>query len=185
MAVTSSAPAAETIPGTIVPGKGVGRLELGMSESAARRVLRPLGRPQRYQRTRPVRLGRYVEYQYPSFENGFGAISYVVGFRGRRGSRRVVLIDVRTARNATAAGVRVSSPLRRLRTAYRRLDCRSRYPGPPTRCFLGNVRRRHTVFAVAVPDLIAGQPERPPQIARIIVREPFVPVECHFRYVRC
>ena len=176
-----SASSAETIPGRIVPGVGVGGLKLGMSEAAARRVLRPLGTPIRYRRNRPVRLRSYAEYQYPSFDEGFGVAWYIVGFHGRAPARRVVMIDVRTQRNTTAQGVRVGSTERQLRAAFPRIDCRdsTRYARFNLLCYLGSVKATHTIFPLRTREVISGRPndEVTKRVWRIIIRRPFVPLD--------
>lgn len=168
----SPASVAETIPGKIVPGVGVGDLRLGMSEAAARRVLRPLGASIRYRRRslQPLPEG-YAEYQYPSFENGFGATTYIVGFR----NRRVAMIDVRAARNATAAGARVSTLLPKLRALHRAAVCRSVEPGGWLLCILGRQSRAHTVFVVVDEGFLSGRP-RVKRVQSIVVRAPRIPL---------
>lgn len=174
---------AATIPGQIIPGVGIGKLKLGMPEAAARRVLRALGPATRYRRQRrpdyPTPAG-YREYQYPRFEETFGAASYIVGFMPRRGVSRLVWIRVATGSNATAKGVRVSSPLSRLRAAYGQLPCRyGRFdgsPGVPLFCRLGSLMRRHTVFVVVGGDVYGGRVTEQ-RVANVVVREPFVPLE--------
>ena len=174
---------AEAIPGTIVPGVGVGALKLGMTETAAQRVLRSLGRPRAYGRAKPAGLKGYVEYQYPSFEEAFGAVSYVVGFEGPKGRRRVVMIDVGTARNRTASGVRVSTSAKALRSAYPAVDCRV---PPPTGhklgllCFLGNVRATHTVFLLkGVESAGPRELDTARRVSRVVIRRPFVPLDLY------
>lgn len=175
----SASAANESIPGTIVPAVGVGKLELGMSEPAARAVLRPLGPPIRARRERPHRVKGYVEWQYPRFEVAFGATSYVVGFK----ARRLVWIEIRTWRNATRKGVRVSTTKPRLLSAYGRLPCRSGLrdgsPNVPFYCRLGKLAGRHTIFEVTGDGLIASgrPPPGPARVAGIIIREPYIPLE--------
>ncbi len=168
----SSASVAVTIPGKIMPGVGVGNLRLGMSEAAARRLLRPLGAPVRYgRRSAQLLPDGYVEYQYPSLANGFGAITYIVGFR----NRRVAMIDVRAARNATAAGARVSTLLPKLRALHRELVCRSAKPGGWLLCILGAQSRAHTVFVVVDEGFLSGRP-RVKRVQNIVVRAPGIPL---------
>lgn len=173
----SASSTAETIPGKVFPGAGVGKLRLGMTESSAQRVLRPLGPRRRHRRSNPRSVPRgYAEYEHPSFENGFGATTYIVGFQPRRGARRVVMIDIRTARNATARGARVSTPLQRLRELHPRVRCKEVTPQDIRHlCYLGpDHRRAQTVFVIGG-TLIIGQP-LVLKVVRIIVREPGFPL---------
>ena len=168
----------EAIPGTIVPGVGVGKLRLGMSEAGARRILRRLGPPMPVSRERPHGVAGYREWHYPRFEVTFGGASYIVGFK----ARRLVWIEIRTWRNATRRGVRVSSTEPQLRAAYGRLPCRHGLfdgsPNVPHYCRLGVLARRHTIFELAGESIVHGRPPPgPPRIAGIIVREPFIPLE--------
>lgn len=176
----ASAPAAETIPGKIVPAVGVGKLRLGMTEAATRRVLRPLGAPTRYRRLFGLRLPTdYAEYQYPSFVNGYGAISYIVGYRRRGGIWRLAMIHIGTARNATAAGARVSTPVETLRRRHPAARCKEpnnvdgRYL-----CYLGrNHRAARTVFVVLnTAEVRGGTYSYPLEVARIVIREPGYPL---------
>lgn len=171
----TAASSALTIPGKITPAKGVGSLRLGATEASARRAFRQVGRPTV---SAPVRRGtsrEYVELQYPHRDVAYGAVSYFVGLQGRPGRRRVVLIDVRTPRNATPQGVAVGKTDAQLLRAYRNLDCRpgytmSRTTRDGTFCTLGKRKRRNTVF------VLSGTSNFEPtaRITRIVVREPFV-----------
>lgn len=173
----SAATSDEAIRGTIVPGVGVGKLRLGMSEPAARAALRRLGPPIRVRRERPHGVKGYVEWQYPRFEVAYGATSYIVGFK----ARRLVWIEIRTSRNATRNGVRVSTEEPRLHAAYGRLPCRHGLfdgsPNVPYYCRLGKLAGRHTIFELAGESGFGGRPPPGPRtVVGIIVRDAYIPL---------
>ncbi|MBA3366870.1 MAG: hypothetical protein H0U03_13985 [Actinobacteria bacterium] len=165
---------AEFLPGRIVPAKSIGPLRLGMSEQAARRALRKLDPGSRL--VRRIRRGtatEYVEYSYPIWYT-----SYDVGYLGRPGKRRVVLIITHVDENKTREGVGVSAlQTTLLRTYGRRLACRQAFLNLQlryqTECRLGPSARRHTVFVVDPGDIIQGRPPAPARVSKILVREPF------------
>ena len=160
----------ETLPGRIVPAVGIGKLRLGMSEAAARRVLDArYGKPRVARRLRAGKPNEYVEYQYPK-----DFAIYDIGVQANRGQRPVVRIASRLAGNKTASGIQVSSFDKTLHRKYPRLDCfHPPYrgaPGTPTYCVLGRRDRRNTVFVL----LEEGVYPHRVRVTRIIIREPFV-----------
>jgi hypothetical protein len=98
----------------IRPGKGIGRVELGMSEAQVRRAL---GTPQAVIRRR-VGFGRLsVEWQ---FDGG----AWRVRLLGRRGSLRVTSVATMARRERTREGFGVGTQERTLRRRYgRALRC--------------------------------------------------------------
>ena len=110
-------------------GVGIGPINLGMTGP---QVYRALGRPRAVIERRVVRGQPYIEFEYQ-----FGA--WNVGFLGRKGRRRVVLVGTGLARHKTPEGVGVGTKeaefWRRLRgESYRRRVCEG-----------GLVRVRHWV----------------------------------------
>jgi hypothetical protein len=171
---SGSAGRAYAIPGRILPGVGVDHLRLGMSEQAAKRVLRPLGKPAIARRLPRANGREYVELRFP--RNQTLPISYVVGTEGPRSSRVVVLISVHTWLNRTPRGVRIGDTERKLLRAYPGVDCKSTpYPhqyddfGHGVFCTLGDRSERNTVFL-----LRPGVSDPFSRVLRIDIREPFV-----------
>jgi hypothetical protein len=118
VAVASSASGAPERSVPIRVGQGIGPVNLGMT---AAQVRRSLGRPQGVVERRMAGGQPYAELQY-----GFGA--WAVGFLGRTGNRRVVLIATGLARHRTPDGVGVGTKegqfWRRVRgKGYRRRTC--------------------------------------------------------------
>jgi hypothetical protein len=177
---SGSADRASALPGRILPGVGVDHLRLGMSEQAARRALRRLGRPAITRRLPRPDDREYVELRFP--RNQTQPIAYVVGTEGTRTSRKVVLISVHTWRNRTPRGVGIGDSQRKLLRTYPGIDCR-KVPDPESAnsdddglfCTLGDRSKRNTVFVLRNK---AGWVDhyRPPdmRVQRIHVREPFV-----------
>lgn len=89
-------------------GVGIGPIRLGMSGAAVRSRL---GRPRAVIERRVVRGQPYAEFEYD-----FGA--WNVGFLGRRGHRRVVLVGTSLARHKSPEGVGVGT---NERTFWRRV----------------------------------------------------------------
>jgi hypothetical protein len=96
-------------------GQGIGPINLGMTGA---QVYRALGRPRTVVERRTIAGRPYVELEY-----GYGLWS--VGFLGRKGQRRVVLVLTALPRHRTPQGLGVNTPMRRvvrvLRDARRRL----------------------------------------------------------------
>jgi hypothetical protein len=92
----------------IVHGVGIGPIKLGMSGAAVRNRL---GRPRAVIERRVVRGQPYAEFEYD-----FGA--WNVGFLGRRGHRRVVLVGTGRSRHKSPEGVGVGT---NERTFWRRV----------------------------------------------------------------
>jgi hypothetical protein len=163
-----------SIPGRILPGVGVDHLRLGMSEQAARRVLRRLGRPAVVRRLQRADGSEYVELRFPRGQTQ--PISYIVGTQGT-GSRTVVLVSVHTWLNRTPRGIRIGDSQRKLLRTYPGIDCRETPQigdyGNGLFCTLGDRSERNTVFLLrsarrvttTIPAVL---------IQRIDVREPFV-----------
>lgn len=162
---------AEFLPGRIVPGKSIGPLRLGMSEQAARRILRRLGRGSRLEKhIRKGTSSEYLEYTHP-----YVFTAYTIGYLGRPGKRRVVLIISHVDENKTREGVGVSTTEAKLVRTYRRLACKLVLVGNPSRteCLLGSRSRPHTIFAVDPGYAISGRPPLPPRVMRVLVQQPF------------
>jgi len=100
-------------------GQGIGPINLGMTGA---QVYRALGRPRTVVERRTIGGRPYVEFEY-----GYGLWS--VGFLGRKGQRRVVLVLTALPRHRTPQGLGVNTPMRQverqLRDVRRRL-CDSR-----------------------------------------------------------
>lgn len=179
-AATASA-SQQTIPGRIIPGVGMGKLRLGMSEQAAKRVLAPLGSRKFVRRVNAGKPDEYIEFEYPNPTVRWDLVTaYTIGFQGRRGKRRVAVIEVNLPRNRTAGGIGVGTREKKLLLTYPNLRC-ERYlvrNNPRTECVLGPRTRRHTVFVVKASGLtVSGRPPPPPpSVSRIILREPGVPL---------
>jgi hypothetical protein len=117
-AVASSASGAPERSVPIRLGVGIGPVNLGMTAAQVRRAL---GRPQAVVERRTVGGQPYVELEY-----GLGG--WAIGYVGRAGSRRVVLIATGLARHRTPDGVGVGTTegqfWRRVRgKGYRRRQC--------------------------------------------------------------
>ena len=96
------APAAVGSPARSLPiqhGVGIGPIKLGMSGTA---VQKRLGRPRAVIERRVVRGQPYVEFEYE-----FGA--WNVGFLGRKGKRRVVLVGTGRPQHKSPEGVGVGT----------------------------------------------------------------------------
>jgi hypothetical protein len=119
VAVASSASGAPERSVPIRIGVGIGPVNLGMTGA---QVYRALGRPRTVVERRTIGGRPYVEFEY-----GYGLWS--VGFLGRKGQRRVVLVLTALPRHRTPQGLGVNTPMRQverqLRDARRRL-CDSR-----------------------------------------------------------
>jgi hypothetical protein len=118
VAVASSASGAPERSVPIRVGQGIGPVNLGMTAAQVRRAL---GRPQAVVERRTAGGQPYVELEY-----ALGA--WAIGFLGRPGSRRVVLIATGLARHRTPEGVGVGTTegqfWRRVRgKGYRRRHC--------------------------------------------------------------
>jgi len=155
--------------GPIVPGTSIGPLKLGMSEAAARRLLRRFRGSRLELRLRKGKASEYVEYSYPR-----EYAIYTVGYLGRPGARRVAYISVHLDDNKTREGVHVGVLETKLRRSYRGLRCELHADGTPSNwveCILGDRRRRHTVFRIK-PEYL-GYVRDPARVTRIAVREAF------------
>lgn len=162
------------MPGNVVLGKGIGQVRLGMTSASALRVLR--------KHTTPILIGTikrrsgalYIEYEY-RIPDEFGAPAYTLGIEGRRGKRRVVLIETMLARHRTPEGVGVGSTISNLlRTYGRRLRCGEREGRQAgTFCNLDSGRARKTVFFIPSETTIIGQApdDSPPRVTTVIVQE--------------
>jgi hypothetical protein len=129
VAVASSASGAPERSVPIRLGVGIGPVNLGMTGAQIRRAL---GRPQAVAERRTVGGQPYVELQY-----GLGA--WAIGFLGRPGSRRVVLIATGLARHRTPDGVGVGTTERTFWRRVRGKGFRRRH------CERGIVRVTHWV----------------------------------------
>jgi hypothetical protein len=97
----------------IVPGVGIGKLRLGMTEPQVRRAM---GKP-RFVVTRRAGFGlRSLEYQY-------GLAEYTVRLSGRPGRLRAVRVGTTLVRERTQRRVGVGSSERAIRRAYPALRC--------------------------------------------------------------
>ena len=172
--LASSAQATEAgyiLRGRIVPGKSIGPLKLGMKEEAARPILRKLGGSRLVKHIRKGTETEYIERMYP-----YDFTAYTVGYLGRPGKRRVVLISSHVDENKTREGVGVGTTEAKLARTYRGLRCRDLYGIPADRrkeCLLGSRNRPYTIFVLDGGDHITGRRPRPPQIMRVLVEQPF------------
>lgn len=162
----------DVVPGRIEPAKGIGALRLGMSEQAARRVMRRLGGSRRFLHLRRGTATEYLELNYP---REFTA--YSVGYLGRQGQRRVAYIAAHYAGNRTEEGIRVSTARSTLQRTYRGLLCRkTRRPnidwGYRLECRLGATRARHTVFILDTLDPLNDWAPSRQRVTKIVIREP-------------
>lgn len=99
VAVASPASGSSTRSVPIRLGVGIGPINLGMTEAQVRRSL---GRPEGVLERRRVRRQPYVEL-------GWNYGNWNVGFIGRPGARRVVLVGTALTRHRTPQGVGVGS----------------------------------------------------------------------------
>jgi hypothetical protein len=107
----AAAPSAVGAPSRSLPihhGVGIGPIKLGMSGADVRKRL---GRPRAVIERRVVRGQPYAEFEYD-----FGA--WNVGFLGRKGHRRVVLVGTGLSRHKSPEGVGVGT---NERTFWRRV----------------------------------------------------------------
>jgi hypothetical protein len=114
VAVIAASPSATAAPTTSFPirlGVGIGPINLGMTEAQVRRAL---GRPEGVLERTRVRGQPYVEFGW-----NYGA--WNVGFVGRKGKRRVVVVGTGLTRHRTPAGVGVGTAERRLKRSIRGL----------------------------------------------------------------
>jgi hypothetical protein len=119
-AAVAVAPSASGSPNdgiAIRPGVGIGPINLGMS---GQKVRRALGRPRAVIERRVLRGQPYVEFEWD-----YGA--WNVGFLGRKGHRRVVLVGTTLGRHRTpeglGVGTRESRLWRELRGHIREREC--------------------------------------------------------------
>jgi hypothetical protein len=167
------------IPGRIIPGIGVDHLHLGMTEGAAKRVLRRVGAPGVARRVPRDGGQEYVELRFP--RDITKDDPYVIGTQGTRSSRVVVLISVNTWLNKTPKGIRIGDRLRKLVRAYPGANCRPT-PAPHQTdefgtglfCTLGDRSKRNTVFLLKWYWEHGGKIAR---VTRIDIREPFVKLD--------
>ena len=110
----------------IRPGVGIGRVNLGMSGKAVRRVL---GKPRTVLKRRVIRGQPYTELEF-----GYGV--WNVGLLGAKGQRRVVLVGTILERHRTQEGLGVGTGearlWRELRGRVRERRCWN-VPGAQTR----------------------------------------------------
>ena len=163
--VTVAASAAPTRDTLVRPGRGIGRVTLGMSEGQVRGAL---GRHRAVARQRELGFGqRYVELQW-----GYG--EWTVGLQGRPGRMRVVMVSTTLRAQRTPSNLGIGSRLRDILRVYPRATC-SGWPGlgsdssKETWIVVRHPTRAQTVFVV-VGD---GLPEpRPVRVAALMVRVP-------------
>lgn len=124
-AFATVAAASPTRDALIRPGRGIGRVDLGMTLAQVRQAL---GQPQYVQRTIERPFGaRYVELAW-----NYGA--WVVGLEGRSGALRVVRVSTSLSRERTRSGVGAGSPVRAVVKSFPGASCIERwrldpYPG--------------------------------------------------------
>jgi hypothetical protein len=123
LAAAASAAGSSSSALVIRPGVSIGKVRLGMTLPAVRRIL---GRPDAVSRRESRGFGvRYVEYQW-----NFGA--WRVGFRGRRDDLRAVRVGTTVSTQRTPAGVGVGSNTADVARRYgNRVTCVSRPFGRP------------------------------------------------------
>jgi hypothetical protein len=102
LAASASGSTARSVP--IRVGQGIGPINLGMTGA---QVYRALGRPRTVVERRTIGGRPYVEFEY-----GYGLWS--VGFLGRKGERRVVLVLTALPRHRTPQGLGVNTPIRQV-----------------------------------------------------------------------
>jgi hypothetical protein len=124
----------------IAPGRGIGKVRLGMTEAQVRRAM---GRP-RFVVTRSAGFGlRSVEYQY-------GLAAYTVRLSGRPRRLRAIRVGTTLVRERTPNGLGVGSMERAVRRAYPTVRCEpletSRF-GSVT--LLTTIQRECTLFAAS------------------------------------
>jgi hypothetical protein len=113
-AIAAIAPSAAAAPARSMPvrlGVGIGPVNLGMTEAQVRRSL---GRPGAVLERRRIRGQPYIELQWR-----FG--DWNVGFVGRKGSRRVVLVGTGLARHRTPQRIGAGSTEAQLARRHRGL----------------------------------------------------------------
>ena len=151
------------------PGRGIGKVSLGMTQKQVRRAL---GTPV-YTRRIPRGFGRTL------LEMSYWLDGWTVRLATRRGALRVVYVETTLARERTRDGLGVGSTRRQLQRRYPGLSCRS-VPGYNTECVTGSRQARHTVFGFngnPESDYRGGSGDRPPASAPphvdwVAVREP-------------
>jgi hypothetical protein len=131
-------------------GVGIGPVNLGMTEAQVRRSL---GRPGAVLERRRVRGQAYIELQWRQGD-------WNVGFVGRKGSRRVVLVGTGLRRHRTPQGVGVGTTEARIARQLRGL--RERYCANPhglhRRQLVLRGDREETVFLLIGRYLPSGEP---------------------------
>ena len=162
---TVSASATPARDALVRPGRGIGRVTLGMAEAQVRGAL---GRHRAVARRRELGFGqRYVELQW-----GYG--EWTVGLQGRPGRMRVVMVSTTLRSQRTPSNLGIGSSVRDILRVYPRATC-SGWPGlgsdssKETWIVVRHPTRAQTVFA-AVGD---GRPEPAPvRVAAVMVRVP-------------
>ena len=179
LAVAVAAPAAGAGDTLVRPGKGIGRINLGMSEVQLRRVM---GKPDYVVAKRATFGRRVVEYQY-----GLAA-DWRITLRGPRGALRVVGVATALRRERTPEGFGVGTAEPKLIAGYgSRLRCepyvRTNLQGLVTlkntvrECVLGRPGGPQTVFLSRIFPVNAYEIITPKDIPRARVIEVAVRAE--------
>lgn len=112
--VIASATAAPSRDALVQPGRGIGRITLGMTQAQARRVLGP---HQFVVKRRELGFGqRFVELQW-------GYAEWSVGFQGRRGRLRAVMVGTTLRSQRTRSGLGVGSRVRDVLRVHPNATC--------------------------------------------------------------
>jgi hypothetical protein len=154
-------------PGGLITTSGIGKLRLGMSARAARKVLRRVVKRSLIRRL-TVRGGKYVEYEY-----GFGLYGpfYRVGLLGSPGS--VALLRTFERPDRTREGVHVGVSERKVLVTYgRRLRCGIlQAPGGGFQSCTLRGRRGEIMFLMKGAAGAPGQPDSPVTVTSVVVRK--------------
>lgn len=161
----SPATGAPTRDALVVPGRGIGKVRLGMS---VREVERALGHRTLVNESRGLGFGlRYVELDWD------GA-TWTVGFQGRPGALKVVKVATTLARQRTRQGLGPGSRIRDILRAYPQATCSS-WAGLGTNSSMGRwVTVRHasgarTIFVVYYEGVALPPPGR---VVEVMVQLP-------------
>jgi hypothetical protein len=111
---TAPAAAAPARDALVRPGRGIGKISLGMTQEQVRAAL---GRHRSVSKRRTLGFGQqYLELQW-------GFAEWTVGFQGRRGALRVVRIGTTLNRQRTREGLGTGSRIRDLLRVYPQATC--------------------------------------------------------------
>ena len=159
------APAAPERDALVRPGRGIGRVSLGMTLAQVRRTLGP---------HTAVNARKRLGFGETYVELDWTYSTWRVGFEGRRGRLRAVRVATTMRRQRTPEGLGPDSRIRDIVRVYPRATC-SDWAGLGTNSSVGRwVTVRHaggarTVFVV----LTEGTPQPPPgRVVEVMVQRP-------------